>query len=101
MKNGYKIFWTVHALSELEETIAYLEENWTAQELEIFAKELDHTLELISKNPKIFQISFKGKNIRRAVVAKFNSLYYRIHNDSIEILSFFSNRQDPSKIKID
>jgi plasmid stabilization system protein ParE len=101
MKNGYKIFWTNHALSELEETIAYLEENWTAQELEKFAKELDHTLELISKNPKIFQISFKGKNFRRAVVAKFNSLYYRIHNASIEILSFFSNRQDPSKIKID
>jgi len=44
MKNGYKIFWTVHALSELEETIAYLEENWTEQELKKFAKELDHTL---------------------------------------------------------
>jgi plasmid stabilization system protein ParE len=33
MTNGYKIFWTEFALSELEKTITYLEENWTEKEL--------------------------------------------------------------------
>lgn len=100
MKSGYKILWTDHALSELENTIKYLEENWTERELKNFSQELDHTIELISKSPELFQVSKKKKNVRRAVVAKFNNLYYRQKNDSIEILSFFSNRQNPDKIKI-
>ena len=99
MKNGYKIFWTVHALSELEETIAYLEENWTEKELQKLFRHLDHTLELFSKNPTIFQVSYKKQNIHRAVIARFNTLYYRLHNEKIEILSFFSHRKDPDKIK--
>ncbi len=99
MRNGYKILWTEHALSELKNTIQYLEENWSKRELENFSRELDHTIELISKNPELFQVS-KKKNVRRAVVAKFNSLYYRVNKKSIEILSLFSNRQDPDKIKI-
>ncbi|TDN87665.1 hypothetical protein DET49_111113 [Salegentibacter sp. 24] len=73
MRNGYKILWTDHALSELKNTIQYLEENWSERELENFSQELDHTIELISKNPELFQVS-KKKNVRRAVVAKFNSL---------------------------
>lgn len=100
MKSGYKILWTDHALSELENTIAHLEKNWTERELRNFSHELDHTIELISKNPELFQVSRKKKNTRRAVVARFNNLYYRLNEDSIEILSFFSNRQDPEKIKI-
>ncbi|HIB49119.1 MAG TPA: type II toxin-antitoxin system RelE/ParE family toxin [Flavobacteriaceae bacterium] len=100
MTSGYKILWTEHALSELEETIEYLRENWTDKELSNFSRELDHTIELISKSPELFQVSKKKKDVRRAVVAKLNNLYYRINKDSIEILSFFSNRQDPNKIKL-
>jgi len=29
MKNGYRIRWTDHALQELEQTITFLEQNWT------------------------------------------------------------------------
>lgn len=32
MKNGYKVLWTHHALSELKETIEYLENHWTERE---------------------------------------------------------------------
>lgn len=100
MKSGYKILWTDHALSELENTVIYLEENWTERELKNFSRELDNTIELISKNPELFQVSGKRKNVRRVVVARFNTLYYRINTDSVEILSFFSNRQDPDKIRL-
>ena len=77
MKSGYKIRWTDHALSELEDTIEYLEKNWTDRELKNFSQELDHTIELISKNPELFQTSRQKETVRRAVVAKFNNLYYR------------------------
>lgn len=68
MKNGYKIIWTDHAISELREIIEHIEESWTERELQNFSKELDRTIELISKNPNLFQISKQKKNVRRAVI---------------------------------
>lgn len=100
MKNGYKILWTDFALTELESTIKYLEENWTEKELKNLASKLEETLSLISQNPDLFQKSEIKNNIRRAVILSHNSLYYRFNNDQVEILSFFSNRQNPKKRKL-
>lgn len=100
MKSGYKILWTDHAISELKETIEYLESKWTERELRTFSAKLDHTIELISKSPEIFPVSFEKKNIRKAVVEKHNNLYYRINKNSIEIVSLFSNRKNPNKKKL-
>lgn len=100
MTNGYKILWTDFALSELENTIEYLEENWTEKELQNLAREIEETLSLLSHNPNLFQTSDIKKDIRRVVVAKYNTLYYRVNNNTIEILSFFSNRQSPKKRKL-
>jgi plasmid stabilization system protein ParE len=100
MKNGYKILWTDNALKELEKTIEYLEENWTDKELRNLAKSLEQTISLISQNPQIFQASKKKKDIRRAVILSLNSLYYRVSEDKVEILSFFGNRQNPKKRKL-
>lgn len=100
MKNGYKIFQTDFALKELENTVDYLEENWTDKELKNLAESIEETLILISQNPTLFQVSNVKKNIRRAVILSLNTLYYRIVNDQIEIISFFSNRQNPKKRKL-
>ena len=70
------------------------------KELKNLAEKLEETLNLISKNPDIFQVSEFKKDVRRVVVLKFNTIYYRLNNNQIEILSFFSNRQDPKKIKL-
>ena len=100
MKSGYKIFWTDHAIPELKETIKYLENNWTEKELRKFSSKLDHTLELISKTPELFPDSYEKKGIRKAVVERHNNLYYRIFENSIEIISLFSNQKNPDKKKI-
>ncbi len=100
MENGYRIFWTDHALAELEKTIEFLEENWTEKELRNLAIKLDEILSLISQNPYLFQVSEIKKDIRRVVVLKHNTLYYRFVSNQIEIISFFSNRQSPNKRKL-
>jgi plasmid stabilization system protein ParE len=100
MKNGFRIRWTDNALKELEETFTFLETNWTEKELRKLSNALDKTLNLISQNPYIFQSSDFKKDIRRAVILSLNSLYYRIKDQDVEILSFFSNRQKPTKRKL-
>ncbi|MFN9688318.1 MAG: type II toxin-antitoxin system RelE/ParE family toxin [Bacteroidota bacterium] len=97
MKNGYKILWTAFALKELEKTREYLEENWTEKELRTLAESIEEKLALISQNPNLFQASDNKKNIRRVVIQTYNTLYYRFENEQIEIISFFSNRQNPKR----
>jgi len=100
MKNGYRIEWTDNALSELKKTYDYIENNWTEKELRKLSTEIEKTVNLISNNPNLFPIT-EGRNVRKVVIKKLNSLYYREkENKRIEILSFFSNRQNPNKRKI-
>lgn len=99
MENGYKVLWTDHALEELGQTIEYLEINWTERELRKFATKLDHTIEIAAKNPEIFPVTSERKGIRKAVVDKYNTLYYRIIGNAFEIISIFASRQDPDKRK--
>lgn len=96
MASGFKIRWTVHALSELSDTIQYLEENWTERELIQFSNAIDNTVEIISRHPEVYPASHKEKNIRKAVVDKNNTIYYRIEKDSIQILSVFGTKQNPA-----
>src|SRR5690554_2458200 len=92
---GFKVLWTDYALSELSETVKYLEENWTEKELIQFANAVDHVIEIISRHPEIYPVSNRKKKARKAVVDKNNTIYYRIIKDSVEILSVFGSKQDP------
>ena len=96
MGNIYKILWTDHALWELNNTYEYLELHFSETELQKLTKELDRTLRLIADNPTLFPVS-DSTGIRKAVVKKFNTLYYREGRYTIEIISFFSNRQSPKR----
>ncbi len=98
MKNIYDILWTPNALNELEQTIDYLEKNFSEKEVKKLAEKIESTIQLISKNPNLFPKS-ENKNIHKAVLLKYKSMYYWIKDDNIEILSFFSNRQNPNKRK--
>jgi len=82
----------------LEQTIDYLEKNFSEKEVKKLAEKIESTIQLISKNPNLFPKS-ENKNIHKAVLLKYNSMYYWIKDDNIEILSFFSNRQNPNKRK--
>jgi len=75
MKSGYKILWTNNALKELESTIEYLIKKWTDKEIQNLALRIEETLELISNNPNMFQSSDVKKNIRRAVISKYSTMY--------------------------
>ena len=94
MASGFKIQWTDFALNELADTYEYLELNFSQKELNKLSVEIERVLRLITKNPKLFPKS-ESNNIRRVVIKKFNTMYYREVGSSIEILSFFSNRQEP------
>jgi plasmid stabilization system protein ParE len=87
-------------LNELKEVFNYFEVNWTEKELRKLSIEIEKTLELISINPELFPKTRTKKSIRRVVITKHNTLYYRKKNKTIEILSFFSNNKNPNNLKL-
>jgi plasmid stabilization system protein ParE len=101
MKSGYKVLWTDHALTELSQAFQYLELNFSEKEINRLSNQIESVLRYISKYPKLYPESSQQEGVRRAVITKFNTLYYRINIDKnqIEILSFFSNREDPMKLE--
>jgi len=99
MKNGYSIYWTPHALGELAETIEYLEQNFTVKELKKLAQSIENVTQLLSNNPRLFRLSEK-EGVYQVPVLKFNTMYYQVKDNQIEIVSFFSNRKSPNKRKI-
>ncbi len=101
MKSGFRIFWTEHALNELKQTLEYLEANWTEKEIRNLVRKLEETLILVAHSPLLFQVSDIKPEVRRVVISTYNTLYYRIANDQVEILSFYSNRKSPGKRKIE
>lgn len=99
MKNGCKIYWTPNALAELEQTIEYLQNNFTEKEISKLALKIEEIVQSISRNPELFQKSDRN-DIHRVPILKFNTMYYRVKAKRIEILSFFPNRQNPDKRSI-
>ncbi len=97
MKSGLKIDWTDEALNALELTLNYLEINWTDRELKQFSRNLEKTLRIISNHPEGFPQSFKNEAIRRCILSKQTTIYYKVMTDKILIISLFDNRQDPQK----
>lgn len=98
MKNGYEIFWTEHAIQELNDTLEYIELNWSEKEIRKLIAKIEEIISLIGDNPSLYQTVSNDTNIRKVPILKVNTLYYLFKIDKIYVLSFFSNRQNPGKL---
>jgi plasmid stabilization system protein ParE len=98
MKNTYKLIWSDEALNNLKGIIDYLENKWTRREIKKFAQLLDKQLGLIEENPFLFAESVKSNGLRKSVLSRQITLYYRIINYEIRIIALFDNRQNPIKL---
>ncbi|MCU4176927.1 type II toxin-antitoxin system RelE/ParE family toxin [Carboxylicivirga sp. N1Y90] len=99
MKDIYKLIWTDEALNGLKEIFNYFERRFAKKDTQEFARKLDERLELLKTSPKTFAFTNKSKNIRRTVIARLTSVYYRIEGNEVQIISVFDNRQNPDILK--
>ncbi len=95
-----KIKWTRNAEIELAQILDYLEKQWTNMELRKFATLLEKNLSIITLFPRIFPASTQNNSVRRCIVSKQTSLYYKVEQDKIIVLSLFDNRRNPSTLQL-
>mgnify|MGYP003997374893 CR=1 FL=1 len=90
--------WTPKADESFDKVIEYLRNEWTQNEISNFAKMTLNIIKSISVFPKMFKED-KENNIRIASINKIISLIYREKRNQIELLYFWNNKQNPSKLK--
>ena len=97
-----EIVWSAKAKITFYNVLDYLEKNWTKKEILQFYQKTQLVLNVIKRNPGIFPVSQKHKEIRRAFVDKNNSFFYLVdsYNQRIYLLTFFDNRQNPKSLKL-
>lgn len=95
-----KIHWSPRALNEYLAVLDYLQKEWGDNVVQSFSKRVSDILNLIVTNPSVFIASQKKKDIRRCVLRRHISLYYRIKNQEIELVAFIDNRTHPKTRKL-
>ena len=93
------IIWSHFAESDLDEILEYLIANWSNQVILDYVDLVDSLVAQIGNQSKMYPIINKKLKVRKCVLTKQNSLYYRENRERIEILRIYDNRQNPKKLK--
>lgn len=96
---GYPIIWSPKAKTELAEILAFIEIQFGSEVAADCVFLVDSMIEKIAAFPEMFP-SFGDYHIRKAVVQKNLSLFYRFQRDQIDILKVWDNRQNPDDLQL-
>ncbi|MFN8698407.1 MAG: type II toxin-antitoxin system RelE/ParE family toxin [Flavobacteriales bacterium] len=94
------IIWSRFANQDLEQILDYLRAHWDDHVADNFMEVTFEMVEYIGSNPKLFPVIFRKLKVRKCVLTKHNTLFYRETAEAIEILRIFDTRQNPSKLKL-
>ncbi|QKJ30159.1 hypothetical protein HQ865_10430 [Mucilaginibacter mali] len=92
---SFEIFISDDATEGLLSTANYIKNTWGEAALKKFKKRVDQILKNISRDPYIFQASDFSDSVRRGLITPQCSIYYQIHEEYIQVLFFWDNRQEP------
>jgi len=98
---NFVVNWSLKSKADYFEIIDYLIDNWGRNSAKKFKETLMKSLNLISIMPYIYTETEFRENVRRCIVVKQVSMYYKVIEDKNEILiiRFFDNRRNPDVIE--
>lgn len=96
-----EVKWSEESKKTFDNNIAYLLKEWSEKEVRTFVQQTEYVLSRLQEHPESYNPSLKHKQVRRARLNKYITLYYRYYSSRKEIilLSFWNTRQDPGRLK--
>lgn len=94
-----EIIWSPLSLSDMEAIVDYLFKSWSTDVINHFIDEVDLIVKQLSLHPKTFPLIHSKLKIRKCVISKHNSIYYREYRNKIQILRIYDNRQNPDNLR--
>ncbi|MBV5348516.1 type II toxin-antitoxin system RelE/ParE family toxin [bacterium] len=91
-----RIRFSKSASAKLENLLVYLEIEWSMKVKENFIVKLDSSLLQIQNHPDSFPASEKINGLRKCVVTKQTTIFYKYSDQAINVVAIFDNRQDPN-----
>lgn len=85
---------TEEAQRQLAGISEYLASEWSVRVRDNFLQKIDAAVRVIQQMPFAFPEAGEFSDIRRCVIHKYTSIYYRASDEEIEILAVWDNRQD-------
>lgn len=95
------VVWSIAAEKDLEQILIYLNANWNVQVVNNFIYLVDKSIGQIVKHPNRYLVADETLNVRKCIVTKHNTLYFKEKEERIEILRLYDNRQNPKKLKFE
>jgi len=89
------VIWSPLAENDLSAILYYLQNNWNQQVVIKYIDKIEYLIIQIANHPKQFPLVNKKKRVRKCVVTKHNTIFYREQKESVELLRIFDNRQNP------
>ena len=91
------VVWSSRAKNDYFEILEYLDKHWNRNVTIRYIERVDTVISTIQASPQLFPTSSDFKKVRRCVVTKHTTLYYRIINDKIQLITLFDSRHNPEK----
>ncbi|MCY7356072.1 MAG: type II toxin-antitoxin system RelE/ParE family toxin [Rudanella sp.] len=81
------------ARQDIEQIAGYLSENWSEQVKLNFLVTLADKMRLIGQMPYLYKASRQEPSIRECVLTKHTVIFYRVTDQSVEIITIKGTRQ--------
>jgi plasmid stabilization system protein ParE len=94
-----KLVLSAKAERQLENIFEFIEARWSKRVREKAALKIYKNLKIIENNPELFSNSQYNKQLKKCVVSKQTTLFFKYTKSKITIVSVFDTRQNPNKIK--
>ncbi|HAF29662.1 MAG TPA: type II toxin-antitoxin system RelE/ParE family toxin [Bacteroidales bacterium] len=94
-----QLIWSPLAEQDFESILKYVSQNWGFVVTRNFIERIDRLTNHISIHPRLFPLVNTKRKVRKCVVTKHNTLFYREKDKRIEILRIFDTRQNPEILK--
>ncbi len=92
---SFEIRFSPKAIITFDEIITQLNQRWGDKFVKKFKDKVSYSLDNIIETPFLYPIAPENIELRKCVLHKNCSMFYRVNNNIIEIIYFWDNRQDP------
>jgi plasmid stabilization system protein ParE len=94
------IVWTPQATDSYMDNVDYLRIHWDEEVIENFIAKVESVFDVIALMPYAFPAPGQDKTVRKCILIKQISLYYRVRTQHIELITFWHNRKNPQRLTL-
>jgi len=96
---SHSIVYSARAKSEYRNILIYVIEEFGVDTARKVDDLFDKVILQIADNPEMYPVFDKKRKIRKCVVSRQTSMFYKINKSVVEIISFRGNLMNPKTLK--